>query len=142
MTVQSVFPYLFAVASATLLTAFAVAAGVRFFPKAADRVFMRVAVHGRSGTGLVTKSSKTLALRGATVVAFDCEGCMAHDHRLQYIGRVDGFEMTRYSGLAARVRILKMGNQDIRDKELGEKLVPVDDSRLQKISSGLFFLYR
>lgn len=86
---------------------------------------------------------KRAKLRNAIVVAYDCNGCMGTDHDYRWIGRVEGFEQTRYAGEAARVRIIKRDESgDFRDRDLGTELVIVDDASLQQMSSGLFFYFR
>lgn len=92
MTAFSVYPYLMAAGGVTMLATLAIAVRLLFASKTAGRGYARARIYGSAGEGLVATSTKALSLRGATVVAFDCEGCMAHDHQLQYIGRVDGFE--------------------------------------------------
>lgn len=87
---------------------------------------------------------KRHGLRNAIVVAYQCDGCMASEHNFKWIGRVEGFEMTRYAGEAARVRVLKRvdDHRDVRDTDLGTELAIVDDASLQQIEPGLFFYFQ
>ena len=84
------------------------------------------------------------ALVGATVLSFECNGCMATDHDFQWVGVVEGFEMTRYAGEAARVWIIKKGNGpgDVRDGDLGTTLEPVSNGSLQELAPNLWAVYR
>jgi hypothetical protein len=86
---------------------------------------------------------KRAKLRNAIVIAYQCDGCMAHDHKFKWVGRVEGFEMTRLAGEAARVRIIKRDDcRDVRDHDLGTQLVIVADGSLQQIGPGLFFYFK
>jgi hypothetical protein len=83
-------------------------------------------------------------LANATVVSFDARGCMAHDHQFKWIGVVSGFEPTRYAGVAARVRVVKVSVYpgDCRDGDLGTELCPINDTCLQELAPGRFILVR
>ena len=48
---------------------------------------------------------------------------------------------TRLAGQAARVRILKRGNLDHRDEDLGTTLEIVEDGSLQQMAPGLFVVF-
>jgi hypothetical protein len=86
--------------------------------------------------------NKARQLRRATVVAFDCDGCMAHDHKLKWIGHV----VSVGPGLeGVHVRVIKepaRGPMDARDTDLGTKRLAVEDTSLQWVAPGLFFWYR
>jgi hypothetical protein len=88
------------------------------------------------------KKRRRKALEGATVVAFDCRGCMAENHQFDYLGIVEGFEPTRYAGDAARIRVLKRDNQDYRDVDLGTTLEIVSNGSLQQLGPKLFVMFR
>ncbi len=78
-------------------------------------------------------------LRAATVVAFDCRGCMAHDHQLMWIGKVDAVAAGQ-----VRVRIIKRAENpvDAREADLGVEYLTGSDNALQWVANGLFFWYR
>lgn len=86
---------------------------------------------------------KRAKLRKAIVVAFQCDGCMASEHNILWIGRVEGFDQTRYAGEAARVRVMKRppDSGDFRDRDLGTELAIVADANLQDMGGGVFFYF-
>lgn len=88
------------------------------------------------------RAARKMALKGATVLSFDCRGCMATDHQLQWVGVVEGFEPTRFAGEAARVKIIKKGHVDIRDEDLGVSLEPIANGALQELAPKLWAVYR
>ncbi|RWM90039.1 MAG: hypothetical protein EOR84_22790 [Mesorhizobium sp.] len=81
------------------------------------------------------------ALKGSLVMCFDCRGCMASDQRMKWIGEVTGFEMTRYAGEAAQVKVIKRdGPGDIRDGDQGFEIVVLGE--VQEIAPGLYGVFR
>lgn len=83
---------------------------------------------------------KKHALKGATVVCFRAEGCMASDHRFAWVGTVTGFRANRLTTESAVVKVHKRdGCQDSRDLDLGEEYPVVADGSLQQIGPALFF---
>jgi hypothetical protein len=98
----------------------------------------------KSRLGLMERVTRKRALIDATVIAFDCRGCMATDHQFMWVGVVVGFEMTRFAGEAAKVRIIKKGNGpgDARDGTLGFELEPIENGALQQLAPKLWAVYR
>lgn len=91
---------------------------------------------------ILARMNKRKLLRGATVVKFDCRGCMAHDHVMVWIGKVEevapGLQNTK-------VRIIKdpaRSPSDARDVDLGYEWITAEDASLQWVASGLFFWFR
>ena len=81
--------------------------------------------------------------KGDTVIAYRCDGCMAHDHKYLWIGTVTGFRENRLTSPSAVVKVLKRDDcRDSRDHDLGEEYPVAADSSLQEISPGLWFYYR
>lgn len=80
---------------------------------------------------------------GAQVVKFYCEGCMASDHRFEWIGSVYAFEPAGNGLTYALVKVLKSNNRvgDIRDGFCGHERIIVENARLQEITPKLFFYY-
>jgi hypothetical protein len=62
----------------------------------------------------------------------------AHPHELV----VEGFEPTRFAGEAARVKIIKKGNVDIRDHGLGYSIEPIANGALQELAPKLWAVYQ
>jgi len=80
-------------------------------------------------------------LKNALMLSFRCDGCMASDHKFQWIGTVTGFEKTRFAGWAAQVKIIKRDNAgDWRDDDQGYEIVPISEPQL--LASDLFAIYR
>jgi hypothetical protein len=92
--------------------------------------------------GMLERTAMKLALRDATVISVECRGCMASDHRIQWIGKVEGFETTAHAGEAARVRILKRDNVDARDADLGVSLEALGNGGFQEIAPKVWAVYR
>jgi hypothetical protein len=88
------------------------------------------------------RAARKRALQGATILSFDCRGCMASDHQLMWVGVVEGFEPTRHAGEAARVKIIKRDHVDIRDQDLGVELEPIANGALQELAPKLWAVYR
>ena len=84
---------------------------------------------------------KRRELRGVTVVAFVCNGCMGHDHQFNWMGRVERFE-EKWGREHAVARVLKRGNQDVRDTDLGVVHIPLHDSQLQQIHGSIYAYYQ
>ncbi|WP_127850464.1 hypothetical protein [Mesorhizobium sp. M00.F.Ca.ET.217.01.1.1] len=85
---------------------------------------------------------KKRELKDSLIMLFRCDGCMAEDHKLQWIGTVTGFEMTRYAGWAAQVQIIKRDHAgDWRDRDQGHELVTLGENP-QKLAPSLFAVYR
>lgn len=81
-------------------------------------------------------------LKNSLVICFRCDGCMASDHVFLWIGTVTGFEMTRYAGEAAQVRIIKRDHAgDWRDRTQGYELVTLGENP-QQLAPGLYAVYR
>jgi len=79
--------------------------------------------------------------KNALMLAFDCRGCMAEDHRFMWIGTVTGFERTRFAGLAAQVKIIKRDSHgDWRDGDQGYEIVPLSEP--QQLAPGILVVYR
>ncbi len=86
----------------------------------------------------------------ATVIKFECNGCMASDHRFEWVGVVYDFEHGMLSGeplgrwTAALIQVAKSEHRhgDIRDGFVGHERVIIEDSSLQFISPGLYFYYK
>lgn len=87
---------------------------------------------------------KARDLEGAIILSFDCRGCMAEDHQLEWVGQVVGREETRYAGPAVRVKIIKRNGAagDWRDGDMGESIEPITNSALQQLAPKLFAVYR
>lgn len=90
---------------------------------------------------LILDAMRRRKLLGAVVTAFDCRGCMGHSHVFQWVGRIDRFE-ERWGRPQAVVTILKRGNRDIRDCDLGHEHIDLHDSCLQEINRGVYGLFR
>jgi hypothetical protein len=85
---------------------------------------------------------KRLSSRPSIVIKFDCRGCMADVHRLEWIGEIIGTIETRLSGTAYRIKVLKSGGVDFRDGSLGEEYAVIEDGCLQEVRPGLFFYFK
>lgn len=86
---------------------------------------------------------KKSALKGATVICFKANGCMAEDHVFQWVGTVTGFRENALTSESAVVKVLKRdGAGDVRDGDLGFEHPVVADGSLQQIDKALFFYYR
>lgn len=86
-------------------------------------------------------------LPDAFVLCVDCNGCMANDYKLRWLGQVSGIiETPNWKGLAAEVAIIKDDYipGDIRDEDYPHNrvFISVDDSSFQLIVPGLFIWYR
>ena len=88
-------------------------------------------------------SPRAKALLGSYIIAFDCRGCMAHDHQFMWLGRVvdiverDGQEFIVVERMKAR------GNpHDYRDMEIGQHEETVADGALQELGPGLWVVSR
>lgn len=89
-------------------------------------------------------------LQGATVVCFQVDGCMASDHKFQWVGTIYDFEqgilsnepLSKWTWLLVKVAKSEARAGDIRDGFVGHERVTVEDSRLQYISPGLYFYYK
>lgn len=75
-----------------------------------------------------------------SVIAFDARGCMADEHIFLWMGEVHSFGVQergeRLNMLACRV--VKRGNLDYRDRDLGFERICLDDTCLNRIASGLW----
>ncbi|RWP44264.1 MAG: hypothetical protein EOR04_04920 [Mesorhizobium sp.] len=80
-------------------------------------------------------------LKNSLIICFRCDGCMAHDHKFQWIGTVTGFEKTRFAGWAAQVKIIKRNEAgDWRDHDQGYEIVPISEP--QQLAPGFYAVYR
>lgn len=96
----------------------------------------------QSARGRLTWSG---AHTGDIVIKFQCDGCMASDHQFQWVGEIIRFAdgngtMAGYH--FATVKIIKRGNQDIRDQDLGTERVVLDEGSFQRLSANLFGYYK
>ena len=92
---------------------------------------------------LVSEDDRRQALDGAVVMCFHCDGCMAHDHKFQWIGIVEAFvRLNNSEYLSARVKLVKRANRDWRDAELGYEHITVADTSLQHLGPKLFCWYK
>jgi hypothetical protein len=85
---------------------------------------------------------KRSKLMGATIIRFDCRGCMASDHRFEWIGYVEGFEKSKHAGTVARVKIVKRDGMptDYRDEDLGYRLEAIHNGGLQELAPKLWMV--
>lgn len=92
----------------------------------------------QSGVSLTARPS-----RGAVVVAFDCRGCMADDHRFMWIGTVTGYSPNANAGESVVVKINKSdkAHGDSRDRDLGTERPVWDNGAFQKLAPNLYALY-
>lgn len=96
----------------------------------------------------LTDIFKRNSMLGATVIKFDCDGCMAHDHKMVWIGEIIGTQACTSRNMTgfyeAHVRVLKKGNQagDVRDGEYEQESLIIEDGAFQEIKPGLFFYYK
>lgn len=83
-------------------------------------------------------------LRNAIIISFEMRGCMASESVFQYVGKVIGYEQTRFAGEAVVVQVLKkFGPGDYRDgDDLGTMLEPISNNCLQKIGPKLWIVTR
>lgn len=89
----------------------------------------------------LTGRQKREELEGATVFCVQCDGCMAHDHKFQWIGIVQTvFE--KGNNVNANVKIVKQDHIDWRDVDLGIKTINIGDPSLQQLGPKLFCWYR
>ncbi|MES0134541.1 hypothetical protein NKJ88_06195 [Mesorhizobium sp. M0016] len=80
-------------------------------------------------------------LKDSLVIQFNCDGCMASDHNFKWIGTVTGFEMTRFAGEAAQVKIIKRDNAgDWRDGNQGYEIVVLGE--VQELAPGLYGVFK
>lgn len=90
----------------------------------------------------IKDAAKRQALRNSVVICFIADGCMAHDHKFQFIGRVT--EVTPYEtpGMrgywSAAIEVYKHVDHpdDWRDKDQGVIYVLVNE--LQELAPGLW----
>lgn len=86
--------------------------------------------------------------RPPIVIKFECRGCMASDHRWEWIGELveqqPNHRFSNFVGTNGVVRVLKHRdvNGDIRDHDLGTQHVVMEDGSLQLIRPGLYFYYK
>lgn len=80
-------------------------------------------------------------LLGVTVLGFQCDGCMAEDHKFQWVGRVERFE-TKWDMEHAVVRVLKRDNRDVRDGDLGVVHIPLQDTSLQQLHGSIYAWFK
>lgn len=85
------------------------------------------------------KPEESIAV-GDVVMSLLCEGCMASDYRFEYIGRVDGFDDSRYVGLSVRVQPVKTQEKDFRDIEIPFTYEGINS--LQKMGQNLWIIFR
>lgn len=83
-------------------------------------------------------------IRGVSVIGFVSKGCMAHVHQFSYLGKVVGFEDTRFAGKAARVQVIKRGDDgiDYRDADLGFEIEPIHNPAFYEIAPDLWMIIR
>jgi hypothetical protein len=81
-----------------------------------------------SPPNLETNTIDRMLAKGKAIICFLADGCMAHDHKFQWYGVIDHFDLQGQHSLVmmATVRILKRCDnpQDSRDTELGFETVP------------------
>ncbi len=82
---------------------------------------------------------------GDTVLKFQCDGCMAHEHNFKWVGQINRFEpgqgfMGRYN--FAVVTIIKQGHEDSRDHDLGEDRLVVEDGSFQRLGPRLWGYFK
>lgn len=85
---------------------------------------------------------KRECLRNAIVIGFEARGCMASEHQFRYIGKVIGYEQTRFAGEAVVIQVLKKEAGDYRDCEQGTTLEPISNPCLQMLGPRLFMVVR
>lgn len=80
-------------------------------------------------------------LKDSLMICFRCDGCMAEDHKFQWIGTVTGFEKTRFAGWAAQVKVIKRDNSgDWRDRDQGYEIVPIGEP--QALAPNFYSVFR
>lgn len=85
--------------------------------------------------------NKRYELERATVICIQCDGCMAHDHKFVWIGIVE-MVFNKGNNVNANVKVVKEGNRDWREGDLGIKTINVFDPSLQQLGPKLFCWYR
>lgn len=77
------------------------------------------------------------------VVYVQCDGCMASDHSIKWIGIVESVKpVGRYN--EATVRLVKNNDdcRDSRDHDLGTRTITIEDGSFQKMSKNLWFIFK
>jgi len=87
---------------------------------------------------------KAARLRFAIVIKFQCDGCMATDHKFQWVGISTGKRVkTRFAGDGYEITIIKRNEAtDFRDHSQGTEIVIIDDGSLQQVAPGLFLYFK
>ena len=82
--------------------------------------------------------------RGDTVVCFDCRGCTAEEHQLDWIGIVTGYSDNRFASESVVCDVKKRGthHSDSRDGVLGVEKPVWDQGPFQKVGPNLYFLFK
>jgi hypothetical protein len=86
---------------------------------------------------------------GATFVYFDCRGCMASDHRFEWVGVGDHFALAESSPGQERwrqrivIRVVKRKDTgDFRDQDLGFESYFPGDGTIQLLAPGLYVIFK
>lgn len=96
---------------------------------------------------LILDAMRRRKLLGATVSAFQVNGCMGHEHQLLWLGRIERFE-ERWGLPHIVVTLfyvadgLYRSHRDIRDGDLGVEYINLHDSSLQELYRGNYAFYR
>ena len=84
---------------------------------------------------------KRFLMLGATVVCIECNGCMATNYNLKYVGKVAGFKNGN-CGLEVEIEVfIHREDGDSRDREIRREYIVMDDSSFQKLSHNLNAYY-
>jgi hypothetical protein len=106
----------------------------KLFNKFLNLIGVRRAVSLVTGCTDYARTDPDLVVN-AIVAFIQCDGCMATDHTVKFIGEVIRFERCENRYIAI-LKILKQGSRDHRDHDLGE--CRVDTSELQKLSTNFY----
>lgn len=92
---------------------------------------------------------------GDVVQSVSCDGCMASEHNVQWIGEVTGFTNARELGWSTNpgdggritgrvvvIHVIKEGNQDDRDVDFKDKYIVEVDTSLQRLGAHLWVWFR
>ena len=84
---------------------------------------------------------------GDSIIYFESNGCMAHEHTFKWAGTIANFYKGNIPGMVgpqpfARVRVHKKGNLDSRDFGETYEHIPVEDPGLQRLSQTMLLYLR